>query len=227
MLSNSGLLREKLNLVVPKLNQFGHRIFTNSRVKELYPEYLFVTHCLTRASVPLMEAALLKSRTLVDDITKKLIPYLEKHIPEERHAHWLLEDLEVLGWSEKEVWSRTPPVDVAKLIGMQYYWIEHFHPVALLGYMELAEGYPPSNEQIEDLRERTGFRKEAFRSLRRHAVLDLDHREELHEVLDSLPLSSSLTSLVGLNALECVSSLVAIFSKLLDSEDIETLHYSR
>ena len=32
----------------------------------------------------------------------------------------------------------------AALVGAQYYWIRHVHPVALLGYVMLLEGYPPS-----------------------------------------------------------------------------------
>ena len=37
-----------------------------------------------------------------------------------------------------------PPPSVAGLVGSQYYWILHHHPVAFLGYVALMEGYPPT-----------------------------------------------------------------------------------
>jgi len=41
-------------------------------------------------------------------------------------------------------------------VGAQYYWIHHFHPVALLGYIAVLEGRPPSPTLVEELIERTG-----------------------------------------------------------------------
>lgn len=89
-------------------------------------------------------------------------------------------------------------------MGSQYYWIFHHHPVALLGYMEIAEGYPPTERQVADLMARTGYPRNAFRSLARHARLDLHHRDELHQVLDRLPLTSRHAAIVGVSALQTV-----------------------
>ena len=47
-------LRRKLRLVVPPLADAGARLIAHPRVRDLYPEYLFTSHCVIRASVPLI-----------------------------------------------------------------------------------------------------------------------------------------------------------------------------
>ena len=55
---HSQRLRGKIALVLPELLAAGRALMDHPRIAELYPEYLFTLHCMTRASVPLMEAAL-------------------------------------------------------------------------------------------------------------------------------------------------------------------------
>jgi hypothetical protein len=135
-------------------------------------------------------------------VAAALAPYLTKHIPEERHAHWVLEDLEVLGFERSSILQRQPPATVAAMVGAQYYWIFHFHPVALLGYMEIMEGYPPTAERVGALVAATGHPRAAFRTLERHVRLDIPHREELHAVIDELPLTPQQAGLIGVSALQ-------------------------
>jgi len=86
---------------------------------------------------------------------------------------------------------------VAALVGAQYYWVLHHHPVALLGYIGLLEGFPPSPGMIEDLRARTGYPADAFRTLVAHAELDPRHGDELFELVDTLPLTPEQSAVVG------------------------------
>jgi hypothetical protein len=206
-LSNSQRLRYKAALALPKLTAINNSFWDHPRIAELYPEYLFTTHCMSRATVPLMEAALGRARELAaqDSVADKLTPYLAKHISEERHAHWWLEDLEELGRERTAILRRQPPATVAAMVGSQYYWIFHHHPVALVGYMEIMEGYPLSIEHAEGLSVRTGYPRTAFRTMLRHAHLDLHHRKELREVIDDLPLSPEQEALVGLSALQTIA----------------------
>ena len=55
--SESERLRGKISLVLPVLVEAGRRLVEHPRATEIYPEYLFVSHCIIRASVPLMVAA--------------------------------------------------------------------------------------------------------------------------------------------------------------------------
>jgi hypothetical protein len=213
-------LRRKIELVLPELIAAGRRLFTHPRIDDLYPEYLFTSHCVVRASVPLMEAALRRSRAMAgtDPVAARVAEYLEGHIPEEvQHDEWLLDDLEVLGISRSTVLPRPPSATVAALVGSQYYWIFHYHPVALLGYIELLEGYPPSTAEIEDLMARTGHRREAFRTLLHHARVDPDHGDELNRTLDELPLTAGQSAAVGLSAMNSVHLLAEAIDEVADN----------
>lgn len=121
---------------------------------------LFTMHCYTRASVPLMQSALAQARDISqhDPVARGMLDYLECHILEEReHAQWLLEDLEVLGVSAAEVLARAPAVSAAEAVGAQYYWIHHYHPVALLGYIAALEDLYPSVHQLRSMMANPGY----------------------------------------------------------------------
>lgn len=218
MVSNSQRLRRRIDLALPELLRATHDLQSHPRITELYPKYLFALHCVGRASVPLLEAALSRAHTLsdADAVATQLAPYLSKHIPEEMHSHWLLEDLEVLGFERAEILGRIPSPTVAAMVGSQYYWIFHHHPVALLGYIEVLEGYPPNVEQIEKLMKVTGYPREAFRSLLRHARLDLQHRDDLHEVLDNLPLMPEHWAIIGVSAFQTIHLASSILQEVVE-----------
>jgi hypothetical protein len=164
-----------------------------------------------------MEMARDRARALAgeDPVAAAIAPYLTWHVEEERHAHWVLEDLEAIGVPREDVFARTAPGSVAAMVGPQYYWIIHEHPLALFGYMEIMEGYPPTIEQIDELERKTGYPRSAFRTLERHATIDIGHREELREVLDSLSLSERQAALVGLSALETIAAGTTMIRELV------------
>jgi len=183
----SARVRRKLAAEVAPLSAACSALVEHPRLRELWPEYLVLQHQIIRATVPLTEAALERTRKLQGD--SLLATYLEEHVGEElNHDEGLLEDLESLGLGRAEVLGRMPSAAVAALVGAQYYWIRHHHPVAFLGYVALMEGYPPTTELIETLAARTGYPEESFRTFAQHAELDPGHRDHLDETLDALPL---------------------------------------
>lgn len=151
---------------------------------------LFRTHCVARASVPLMQAAL--DATLCrahDPVCAGMGDYLAQHIVEEReHATWIEQDLASLGMSATELAHRIPPANVASAVGAHYYWIRHYHPAAVLGYIAVLEGAAPRLSWVEDLMARTELPAQAFRTLKLHAVVDVEHARDLDALLDCLPL---------------------------------------
>jgi hypothetical protein len=162
---------------------------------------------MIRASVPLMQVAMERSRQLAeaDPVARALVTYFTKHIREEmHHDDWLLEDLAVLGFDSATLLTRVPHPSVAAMVGSQYYWINHYHPVGLLGYIAVMEGYPPTVEQVDELEARTGFPRAAFRTMLKHAQLDPHHRDDLNRLIDSLLLTSEQSGLVGVSALQTV-----------------------
>jgi hypothetical protein len=218
-------LRAKIELVLPELAAASRRLIDDPRIRELYPEYLVTLHCVIRASVSLMETARQRSTELAgsDPVSAALAAYLEEHIPEERdHDEWLLDDLAVLGRDRATVLARPPSPRVAAAVGAQYYWILHFHPVALLGYIALLEGYPPTIELLDELIERTGHSRDAFTTLIAHAELDPGHRDELDAVLDELPLTPEQSTVMGLSAIHSVQTLARAIDDVRD-ESAEAL----
>lgn len=214
-------LRRKLEFVLPVLHGTGWRFLTHPRVADLYPEYLFTMYCIVRASVPLMEAAARCARAVSDrdPVAHGVASYLEHHLPEERdHDEWLLEDAETLGIDRAAFLTRPPSATVAALVGAQYYWALHHHPVALLGYLILLEGYPPRPDDVEALRARTGHDPAAFRTLLVHAELDPHHGDELDRTLDALPITSAQRSLLGMSALHSAGLLTVCFEELVEPD---------
>jgi hypothetical protein len=209
-LRNSERLRGTVGIVFGDLLQAGERLMRHPRIRELYPEYLFTLHCVIRSSVPLMETARSRARSMVagDAVASGLADYLDEHIEEERdHDEWLLGDLESLGADRSAVLARPPSPTVASAAGAQYYWVLHYHPVALLGWIGVLEGYPPTPDMIDGLMTRTGFGPDAFRTLVAHADLDPHHGDELFEALDRLPLTAEQSAVIGLSAMSAVRLL--------------------
>jgi hypothetical protein len=220
--AESDRLRGKIELVLPDLIGASRRLILDPRIADLYPKYLFTLHCIIRASVPLMETARKRAGELApnDPVGAALAPYLDEHILEERdHDEWLLEDLDVLGEDRSSILTRPPSPTVAAAVGAQYYWILHYHPVALLGYVAVLEGYPPSIELLDDLADRTGHSRTAFRTLIAHAELDPGHRHELDSLLDCLPVTQEQSTVMGLSALYSVRMLTRAIEELHDGLD--------
>lgn len=191
---------------------------THSRIAELWPEYLVTQHAIIRATVPLMETAAERARELAHDdpVAAGVASYLERHSDEERdHDEWLLDDIELLGIDRSAALGRLPSASVASLVGCQYYWALHYHPLALLGYISLMEGYPPTADLVEDLIIRTGYPREAFRTFAEHGELDPHHREELDEAINSLPLTAQHEALLGLSAMSSVGFLARSIEEVL------------
>jgi len=169
--------------------------------------------------VPLTDAALKRSRELpdTDGLAMPLAAYLEEHVDEEvGHDETLLDDLELVGVDRATAVARMPSPTIAALVGSQYYWILHHHPLTFLGFVAVMEGYPPTPELIETLIERTGFPREAFRTYIEHGDLDPGHRDHLDETLDSLPLTPEHESMLGVSAIASSDLTARALAELID-----------
>ena len=111
------LLRQKIRILLPDLVDASDRLVRHPQIAALYPEFLFTSHCIIRASVPLMEAGRARAAELAgsDPVAAGLATYLEGHIPEElHHDQWLLDDLETLGRARSDVLARPPSATVSR-----------------------------------------------------------------------------------------------------------------
>lgn len=210
-------LDHKLGLVRPAMQAGAKRLFTHDKFDELFPAYLFTLHTTIRASVPLLKLA--KQRCCErrqDPVAEILADYFAEHAEEEsQHDLWLMEDIVSLGFSESDVLEQVPSVAAASMVGCQYYWIEHFHPVALLGYLAILER-PVDPEYFRRLIQKWNIPESGFRTILLHAELDGDHRAELDEMMDRLPLTESQESMLGMSAIATAGFVAEIFNDVVD-----------
>jgi heme oxygenase-like protein len=213
-------LHWKIDLVFPEYVGAIRKLLTHPRISDLYPELLFTLHCIMRAGVPLMEAALEQARARAekDPVSATLARYLEKHIDEEKgHDEWLLEDMEFLGRDRSTIMARPPSITVASMIGAQYYWVFHYHPIVLMGFLAPLETHPPTTELIEDLIAKTGHSRRAFRTLLLHAELDPEHGDEINELLDGLSLTPEQSMVLGLSAIHTIHMLASAMDDTIEA----------
>jgi hypothetical protein len=204
---------------MPALRAASRRFLAAQQPRACYVEYLVASHAVVRASVPLLHAALEQARASAghDAVCASIVDYLEQHLVEEAdHDEWLLEDLESIGVPRSVAVDRRPSAAVAALVGAQYYWIRHAHPVALLGYLAVLEGHPPTLAAIDQLMERTGYERRAFRTLIEHADIDQTHGEEVLQLIDALPWAPDLVDLVCSSAVHTVSGVAAVIGEVVD-----------
>jgi pyrroloquinoline quinone (PQQ) biosynthesis protein C len=200
--NNSEAIRYRIDLMNGPRAAASEALWSHPRLNELFVWALVRTYMMTSATVPLMTAALRRAEELgaSDQVARGFAEYLQHHIPEEAgHDEQFLDDLEVLGMSREAVNALIPWPSLAALLGMQYYWILHRHPIAFAGYSAILEGNPVSVDEITAFQERSGLPSDAFRTLIWHSKHDPEHTAELDAVLDDLPLTDDHMGLIGVN----------------------------
>ncbi|CTQ34599.1 iron-containing redox enzyme family protein [Jannaschia rubra] len=208
----------RLDLVHRAFSAQARKLWTGPEARLVYPVYLSMMHGVVRSAVPLMQAAQRAARALGPDdpLGVELDAYFAHHIPEETgHDVWLLEDLAATGHDPAAALAQVPPPAVAEMVGAQYYWIAHVHPVALLGHIAAIEAYHPPEGFARRLEELTGWPRSAFRAIARHEVLDVHHRRDLIDLIDRLPLRPEHEKVMALSGLHTVDAGMTI---------LETIH---
>ncbi|GAA3376672.1 hypothetical protein GCM10020367_49280 [Streptomyces sannanensis] len=216
--SRSRRLQQKIGLLMPAVDAASRRMWTHPHSDRMYVEWLKTLHGTIRATVPLMLAATEQCVARQGDpVADMLGRYLSKHIREEYgHDQWVADDLVVAGGDPAELWSAVPGPAIASLVGSQYYWLRHVHPIALVGHIAVLEGNPPGPGLAADLASRTGLAGDAFRTIVRHSHLDVQHRDDVLRLVDRLPLGAALEDLLGLSALHTLRGLIEVMEAVAD-----------
>jgi hypothetical protein len=205
-LTRSRRLLAKIALGMPHMMSAQARLWADSACRDRYVEWLRVMHSTIRATEPLMLAATQRCLALrPDPVAEALAEYLSRHIGEEYgHDGWVRADYARCGEDPADLDRLLPDATIAALVGAQYYWLHHVHPVALVGHIVVLEGFPPSTGLAAKLAEDTRLPLEAFSALHRHAVLDVKHRADVLRVVDGLPMTGWHEELVGASALHTI-----------------------
>ena len=219
-LNHSKRLRAKIRLAEPYLLDVSDQFWTHPQLAEMFPEFLFMMHSIIRSSVSLINAAAVSAqrRADLDPVCQKIVSYYTTHALEEaHHDDWLLEDIVAMGADRSDVLARLPSPAIASLVGAQYYWALHVHPVSLFGYPAVLEGNPSSVKHLSKIRTKHGLPAEGMRTMVKHARLDPYHRDEIYAQLDELPLTENLSELVALSAFHTIEHIAQALQEILDS----------
>src|SRR6202000_842586 len=84
-MSHSRRLRSKIKLTRGELDSAAERLWTHPRLREVYPQFLFLNHAVIRTSVPLMQAAATACEKILDTdpVAEGMLAYFRNHIREE------------------------------------------------------------------------------------------------------------------------------------------------
>jgi hypothetical protein len=208
-ISRSEITRARIDLASAPLYEATEQMLARKEVAKLIVSHSVLLHQITRASVPLMELARSQCMRRADDpVCSAFGPYLTHHIEEEmHHDEWTLQDFEAIGVDRSAVLEGLPAGNIAALVGAQYYWVLHHHPIALLGYMLMLECNAPTAELVGELQGKTGLPEAFFRSHQVHATLDPHHQAELLQLMDDLPLQDAHVKLVNESIMHTASAL--------------------
>jgi hypothetical protein len=215
---HSEILRSKIDLLTPRMSGAAGRIWEHPNFREIFPEFMFTIHSIIRATHHSMKfaAACAAERAATDPVCAAMAHYLAEHAEEERgHDEWALADLAVMGVSAENVRRRIPSSTVARMVGSQYYWMQHYHPVAYLSYIAVLES-PPSIEFLEEKVRSSGMPRDAFRTWFFHGQLDHGHVQEFDKLVDSLPLTDWHHAIMGLNAIDTADMQAQAFEEVVE-----------
>lgn len=217
--THSEVLWAKIHLAEARLLSASHLFWTHPDLANLLPQFLVQLHRVMRSGISLMRTAKDCALSLPDDaVAAQTAAYLAMHIEEEKgHDQWLLSDIESLDISSSEVLHATPLPAVVSLLGAQYFWMFHMHPVAIFGYLIVLEGYPPLAHQLEQIRRNTGLPATAFRCLISHAEDDPEHIDSLNRTLNSMPLTPDQSKYLALSAFHTIDAVASILEELLET----------
>jgi hypothetical protein len=140
--------------------------------KSMLLNLIFVYQVARTSETILREAAACTNGALHD--------YYKAHLQEEiGHENWLEADLKTAGIDVKTMPLFKKAIEMA---GSQYYLLKHFSKYCLLGYMLVVEGFPLPMNYVDDLEKIHG--KDVLRTVRYHSVNDLEHRQDLFDMID-------------------------------------------
>lgn len=200
------MLRALVSLVTPEIRRATARMWRREPADRLYRSWLAISFDLVRATAPLLTEAVGEAMRRHD---RSLADYFVRQLDAEYgHDAWLLEDFMATGGDPRQLRSRIPCPAAARLVGAQYYYLRHVHPIALLGHIAVLEWHAPEPGLVPELVRRTGFPREAFRTLYRHCELDGGHGALLDRALTDLGLAGELPSIVRTSALATADGLI-------------------
>lgn len=126
------------------------------------------------------------------DRYQPFIAYLHDHTEEEAdHDVWLLADLRELGVSDTVATTTLAARSISSLVGTQHYLLEEGLPLAIMGYIYALEAYPARAEVLRKIAGAHNIPLGSMNTFLEHSDRDIEHRDHLLALLDSIELSAA------------------------------------
>lgn len=210
----------KMYLAACELSAVVRELMACPDPREVYKKYMTALYSIIKSTENILQVAIEETERRLkagDASCAELLEYFIKHKKEEvEHDQWLLEDLVSLGVSAEEVVSLRPSAETAALVGSQYYWMYHYHPALLLGYLAIFESYPMGIEQINEWQRLTGYPDSAFRTLRLHTELDPYHAIDLNVIIGTFAMRNEIIDPITTSMFTSCGYVGRVFSALIE-----------
>ncbi len=161
----------------------------------------------SRSAYTLLKFAAEQAALLNDESLLPFIDWARTHAEEEKDHHsWYLDDLLAMGYPSSLVENQIADDILLEQLGVQFSLIATAHPISILGYVFVLEGYQPEAKTIYDIAERFSLPREGFRTILYHLDIDKEHRKPIVELIDryspneflyGVMLKAAITNLVG------------------------------
>lgn len=218
-LTNFERLKAKLRFISKKTFNASAAYRNHPRLSEICIEHIYLNYCTSRDAESLMQEAIRCAELMIEDpVCPPLIAYMHEHLEEEEnHDEWCARDLEALGMSREQLAARLPSPHITAMIGSQYYLMRNCHPIALLGHFFCLEAHPPTVKFVEGLIQDSGLPAAGFDCLMEHAKVDMEHKQDIINLINNLPLTERHHEILFMSAFQTfryMALIVEDFCKL-------------
>ncbi|GAB3740385.1 iron-containing redox enzyme family protein [Silanimonas algicola] len=172
--------------------------------REDYIAFLIQAYHHVRHTTPLLMACGSRLPARLEWLREAIAEYIEEEVG---HQEWILDDLETLGVSRAAVLEAGPSPATELMVAYAYDTIHRGNPVGFFGMVLVLEGTSVAlATRAADVIETTlGLPKKAFRYLRSHGSLDVEHTgfyeglmDRLHEPSDQAAVMHAARMFYGL-----------------------------
>jgi hypothetical protein len=186
----------------------------NRKQRDGWMQYFLQSYLTTRAAEALLNFAA-EQATLRNEDLVPFINWAKIHAQEEKDHHkWYLDDLLAIGFCQPEVENIIADDIVLELLGVQFALIATAHPVSILGYVFVLEGYISKPQAIYELAQRFSIPDEGLRTIIHHAEIDQEHRKPISELIDLYSWNEFLYGTMLKAAITTLSGWTKLFTKL-------------
>jgi pyrroloquinoline quinone (PQQ) biosynthesis protein C len=161
------------------------RCFAKQVSKEDYVGFLAQAFHHVKHTVPLLMAVGTKLSDEQEWLREAVAEYIEEEIG---HQEWILNDIEACGYDKDAVRHSQPSFATELMVAYAYDSINRKNPLSFFGMVHVLEGtsIALADNAADAILEATGVPKNAFKYLRSHGAIDLEHVKFFEQIMNKI-----------------------------------------